>query len=152
LIDDVTGGMDVLAQAKGLELTGHVESDVPARLSGDRQRLRQILINLVGNAIKFTDEGMVRTRAYRPDAAYWALEVSDTGCGIPPEAQGYIFDPFRQVEDPTTRKRTGAGLGLSITKQLVTLMGGEITLASEVGRGSAFTVVLPLAPIRGELP
>jgi signal transduction histidine kinase len=152
LLDGVQDVMGVLAQAKGLELTSHVADDVPTTLSGDRQRLHQILINLVSNAIKFTEQGTVRVRAYRPDAAHWALEVSDTGCGISPEAQSYIFDPFGQVDDPVTREHTGFGLGLSIVKQLVTLMGGEITLASKVGRGSTFSVVLPLAPPQEAAP
>jgi signal transduction histidine kinase len=152
LIDDVQGVMGVLAQTKGLELTSHIAGEVPATLSGDRQRLHQILVNLVGNAIKFTEEGTVQVCVYRPDAAHWALEVSDTGYGIPPEAQSYIFDPFRQADDSVTRGHTGSGLGLSIVKQLTTLMGGEITLASEVGRGSTFTIVLPLIPTQEESP
>jgi len=152
LIDDVQGVMGVLAQTKGLELTSHITDEVPATLSGDRQRLHQILVNLVGNAIKFTEEGTVQVYVYRPDAAHWALEVSDTGYGIPPEAQSYIFDPFRQADDSVTRGHTGSGLGLSIVKQLTTLMGGEITLASEVGRGSTFTIVLPLIPTQEESP
>lgn len=144
LIDSVHGVMSVLAQTKGLKLTGHIAEDVPATLFGDRQRLHQILVNLVSNAIKFTDQGTVHMRAYRPDADHWALEVSDTGRGIPAEAQAYIFEPFWQGDDSPAREYTGAGLGLSIAKQLTTLMGGEIRLASEVGRGSTFTVVLPL--------
>jgi len=144
LIDSVHGVMSVLAQAKGLKLTGHIADDVPATLFGDRQRLHQILVNLVSNAIKFTDQGTVHVRAYRPDADHWALEVSDTGRGIPAEAQAYIFKPFWQVDDSPGREYTGAGLGLSIVKQLTALMGGEIKLMSEVGRGSTFTVVLPL--------
>lgn len=146
LLDDVVDGMKVLAQARGLELTSRIEPDVPTTLSGDQQRLRQILINLAGNAIKFTDEGVVRMRVYRPDGTHWAMEVSDTGRGISPSAQEYIFEPFRRADDPTMRKRVGAGLGLSITKQLVTLMDGTIGLASQVGHGSTFTVVLPIVP------
>jgi signal transduction histidine kinase len=145
LIDGVQSVMGVLAQAKGLELTSYIADDVPATLSGDRQRLHQILVNLVGNAIKFTEQGAVHVRAYRPNASHWALEVSDTGRGIPSEAQARIFDPFRQADDLVTREHAGFGLGLSIVRQLITMMGGEITLASEVGRGSTFTVLLPLA-------
>ena len=150
LIDDVLGLMDVLAQAKGLELTSHITDDVPATLPGDQQRLHQILINLIGNAIKFTDEGSVRVRVCRSNATQWALQVSDTGCGIPLEAQSYIFDPFQQVDGSATREHTGSGLGLSIVRQLAALMGGEITLTSKVGEGSTFTVTLPLVPIQEE--
>jgi PAS domain S-box-containing protein len=146
LIGDVMNTMEGLAQAKNLKLTSHIAEDVPARLSGDQQRLRQILINLVSNAIKFTDRGTVKVRVYRPDAAHWALEVSDTGRGIPADAQAYVFDRFRQVDDPATRTQVGAGLGLSIVKQMAALMGGEVALKSEVGKGSTFTVVLPLVP------
>jgi PAS domain S-box-containing protein len=153
LLDGVQDVMGVLAQAKGLELTSQVADDVPATLPGDRQRLHQILVNLVSNAIKFTEQGTVHVRVYRPDAAHWALEVSDTGCGISPEAQSHIFDPFGQVDDSvTTREHTGFGLGLSIVRQLIVLMGGEIRLASKVGRGSTFTVLLPLAPTQEASP
>jgi PAS domain S-box-containing protein len=150
LITSVMDVMEVLAQSKGLELTSHTTDGVPPTLPGDRQRLHQILINLVGNAIKFTDEGSVHIRIYHPNATHWAMEVSDTGCGIPLEAQSYIFDPFRQVDGSTTREHTGSGLGLSIVKQLTTLMGGEITLKSKTGKGSTFTVILPLVPIQEE--
>jgi signal transduction histidine kinase len=80
----------------------------------------------------------------RVDGARWSLQVSDTGIGIPPDEQPYVFDMFRQVEGLTTRRQGGAGLGLSIVKQLVTLMGGTIQLASQVGAGTTFTIVLPL--------
>lgn len=147
LVDNVIGAMGVLAHTKGLELTSHLADDLPATLLGDQQRLRQILFNLVNNAIKFTDKGAVRVRIYQPDADHWALAVSDTGRGIPPKAQSYIFEPFRQVDEPPTRDYTGAGLGLSIVKQLTEIMGGDIVLESEVGRGSTFTVILPLVPL-----
>jgi PAS domain S-box-containing protein len=136
--------MDVMARTKGLALTSRIADDVPATLYGDQQRLHQILINLVNNAIKFTDHGTVSMRFYMPDANHWAVAVSDTGHGIPTEAQTYIFEPFRQANDPITRNSKGAGLGLSIVKQLVTLMQGKITLESQIGRGSTFTIVLPL--------
>jgi len=150
LIDDVMGMMDVLAQAKKLELTSHIADDVPSALPGDRQRLHQILINLVGNAIKFTDEGSIRVHVYRPNTSQWALKVSDTGCGISLDAQSYIFDPFQQVDGSATREHVGSGLGLSIVKQLTALMGGKITLTSQVGEGSTFTITLPLVPIQEE--
>jgi signal transduction histidine kinase len=146
LVNDVIGVMDVLAQPKGLELTSHIADDLPTTLLGDRRRLHQILINLVGNAIKFTEEGTVHVRAYRPDESHWALEVSDTGRGISPEAQSYIFEPFRQADEPLVREYTGAGLGLSIVKQLTEMMKGEVKLESELERGSTFTIVLPIVP------
>lgn len=146
LINDAVGVMDVLAQAKGLELTSHMGDNLPNTLFGDRQRLHQILVNLMGNAIKFTEQGTVRVRAYRLDTDRWALEVSDTGRGIPPEARSYIFEPFRRADESPTREYTGAGLGLSIVKQLTEMMGGEIMIESGVGRGTTFTVALPLVP------
>jgi signal transduction histidine kinase len=106
--------------------------------------LRQILINLVNNAIKFTEAGKIQVHLYCPSPYCWAIKVSDTGSGIPSEAQDHIFEPFRQVDGSITRKHGGAGLGLSIVKQLITLMEGQITLESELGRGSTFTVSFPL--------
>jgi PAS domain S-box-containing protein len=143
LIEEVTSAMGVLAQDRGLELAGHVGDDVPPSATGDREKLSQVLFNLVGNAIKFTEEGSVQVRAFVTDEAHWALAVSDTGRGIPEDAQGVIFEPFRQVEGTSA---AGVGLGLTIVKQLVDLMGGEIHLESEVDKGSTFTVVLPIAP------
>jgi signal transduction histidine kinase len=93
----------------------------------------------------------VQVRLYCPDAGHWALQVSDTGPGIPAEAQIYIFEPFRQVDGSITRVHTGAGLGLSIVKQLATLMKAHITLESSVGEGSSFTVLLPLEPIQEKI-
>jgi signal transduction histidine kinase len=144
IVDDTISKLNVLAQAKGLTLTTDIAPDVPVLLSGDPARLQQILVNLVSNAIKFTRAGEVQVRLYRPDPGHWALQVCDTGPGIPAEAQTYIFEAFRQVDGSATRLHTGTGLGLSIVKQLTTLMGGEVILESEVGRGSIFTVQLPL--------
>jgi PAS domain S-box-containing protein len=146
LIDGVKGVMDMMAHNKGLELTTHVADDVPAILEGDWQRLHQILINFANNAIKFTQEGSVDISVYMHDADHWAMAVADTGIGIPEDAQQYIFEPFRQVDDSATREYGGAGLGLSIVKQLVTMMGGWIELESTEGKGSTFTVILPLVP------
>jgi signal transduction histidine kinase len=152
VLDHTVAKLSVLAQAKGLTLTAGMAADVPETLSGDPARVQQVLVNLVSNAIKFTQAGTVQVRLYRPDAIYWAMEVSDTGPGIPFEAQAYIFEPFRQVDGSMTRAHIGAGLGLSIVKQLTTLMGGQVTLESEVGRGSTFTVQLPLSPIQKRIP
>ncbi|MFL7792795.1 MAG: sensor histidine kinase [Anaerolineae bacterium] len=146
LVDGVKGVMDMMAHNKGLELTTCVADDVPNRLQGDWQRLHQILINFSNNAVKFTQEGSVNVRVYMHDADHWAMAVADTGIGIPEDAQQYIFEPFRQVDDSATREYGGAGLGLSIVKQLVTLMGGWIELESKEGEGSTFTVILPLKP------
>ncbi|HEX9926897.1 MAG TPA: ATP-binding protein [Anaerolineae bacterium] len=133
-----------LARNKGLNLVTNIAADVPELVSGDSDQVQQILVNLVGNAIKFTNEGAVTVTFYCSDPTHWALQVTDTGPGIPADAQAYIFEPFRQVDGSMTRQHQGAGLGLSIVKQLVDLMGGQITVASKVGQGSTFTVVLPL--------
>jgi PAS domain S-box-containing protein len=144
IIQQVEANMRILAGNKGLRLSSEIAPNLPATIVGDERRLKQILINLVGNAIKFTETGEVQIKAFCVDANHWAMQVRDTGMGIPSGAQGYIFEPFRQVENLLTRNHRGAGLGLSITRQLVELMGGEINLESEVGRGSTFTVWLPI--------
>jgi PAS domain S-box-containing protein len=145
LVDGVREMMEITAHTKNLALTSHVADDVPPTIKGDFQRLQQILVNLTSNALKFTDEGEVALRAYIPDPDHWALAVSDTGCGISEEGQKIVFEPFRRGEE-VAQKYGGAGLGLSIAKQLVELMGGEIQLESHVGKGSTFTVVLPIQP------
>jgi PAS domain S-box-containing protein len=147
LVDDTLAKLSVLAQTKGLRLTSDIAADVPITLLGDVARLQQILVNLISNAIKFTQTGAVRVWLYCPDPDHWALRVCDTGTGIPREAQVYIFEPFRQVDGSETRAHKGTGLGLSIVKQLTILMGGEVTLESEPGQGSTFTISLPLQPI-----
>lgn len=141
---DLHSTMDVLAESKNLALSTEIDPALPEKICGDRQRLHQIMVNLVNNAFKFTEEGGIYIRMYRPDIHHWAIDVMDTGPGIPKEAQQYIFEPFRQVDGSTTRKYKGAGLGLSIVLQLTRLMGGEVRLESEVGHGSTFTIVLPL--------
>jgi two-component system sensor histidine kinase ResE len=144
LIDSVQTIMTLAARRKGLELTTSISDAVPAMFYGDFQRLCQIVINLVDNAVKFTDSGAVHVEVYKPDVHHWAVRVSDTGCGIPPEAREDVFVRFRQADSSMQREHRGAGLGLSIVRQLVDRMEGEIKLESEVGRGSTFTVVLPL--------
>jgi signal transduction histidine kinase len=151
MVDQVEAEMSVLARAKGLALTTNITSDVPAILSGDEGRLRQILVNLVSNAIKFTQAGGVQIHIYCPDRDHWAMQVTDTGPGIPSEAHEYIFEPFRQVDGSVTRQYIGTGLGLSIVKQLTSLMAGRITLDSQIGQGSTFTVLLPLLLIQEKI-
>ncbi|MGH9713455.1 MAG: response regulator [Candidatus Acidiferrales bacterium] len=130
------------AHEKGVELAWRVGADVPEFLSGDLSRLRQIVVNLIGNALKFTERGEVVLEVEKEDAADEALllhfKVKDTGIGIAPEKQKLIFDAFTQADGSTTRKYGGTGLGLAITSQIVELMGGKIWLESELGRGSTF--------------
>ena len=150
LLKQSTAGTEILAKKKGLQLITSIDPNFPQELRGDERRLRQIIINLTGNAIKFTKEGSVRVNFLHPTNEHWAIQVMDTGLGIPRDAQVYIFEPFRQVDDSITRDNRGIGLGLSITKQLVDIMGGRITLESEVGKGSAFTILLPINKGTGE--
>lgn len=149
-LEKASASLSVQAIKKGLLFIAEHSPDLPKKLFGDSRRLQQIIINLAGNAIKFTERGEVRVRLERPAPDQWAIIVSDTGAGIPKEAQGYIFEPFRQVDNRITRENRGSGLGLSITKHLVELMGGQIALDSEVGKGSVFTVTLPILDSAGE--
>ena len=140
----LTVALQPSAQAKGLEFTLSVAPELPSQLLGDQKRIRQILTNLIGNAIKFTATGSVTAQIQRPDPQHWSIQVTDTGPGMPPEVQARIFEAFWQADGSPTRQHKGYGLGLSIVKQLTDLMGGEISVQSEVNRGSTFRVVLPL--------
>jgi PAS domain S-box-containing protein len=144
MIRTVCHTMDVVAREKGLELSCRIDEDMPHTLHGDEQRLYQVFVNLISNAIKFTESGNVTVHAHLSDPRHWALEVADTGVGIPAEAHSRIFEPFELAQDPSRRKQAGAGLGLSIVKHIVRLMQGEISLESQVGQGSKFTITLPL--------
>lgn len=144
LLLDSASRLSILAEEKEIEFIQYIDPDLPVTLVGDPVRLQQILINLVGNAIKFTPEGHVTVSVYRVDAHEWALSVKDTGPGIPAEAHEYIFEPFRQVDGTITRVHEGSGLGLSIVSQLVALMNGRVDLESEMGQGSLVTVILPI--------
>jgi len=148
LIQSAISGLDILAQKKGLSFSVQVEPNLPEVLYGDDRRIRQIIINLIGNAIKFTKEGSVRLHVSRPDENHWEIQVADTGAGIPKEEQALIFEPFRQLNSSVTRDNRGVGLGLSITKQLVDLMHGRIVLESEPGQGSKFIILLPIIHTR----
>ncbi len=140
----VTASIALLCSNKGLTFETCLAPELPEEMYADDQRLQEILLNLAGNAVKFTQKGGVTIRLFLCDQEHWAMQVEDTGAGIPPEAHSYIFEPFRQVDNAITHQNRGTGLGLSITKHLTELMGGSIQLESEVGRGSKFTVVLPI--------
>ncbi len=141
-LGDTLRTLGIRADQKGLELVGHVASDVPARLVGDGPRLRQVIVNLVGNAIKFTERGEVvvdvEKEAQEGSEATLRFLVADTGIGIPPDKQQLIFEAFAQADSSTTRQYGGTGLGLSISAELVQMMGGRLTVESEPGRGSRF--------------
>ena len=141
------------AHAKGLELACAIELDVPGTVRGDPMRLRQVLINFVGNAIKFTDSGevIVRVRTAAEEGVL-RFEVIDTGIGISNEAQTRIFNAFNQADSFTTRKYGGTGLGLAICRQLSTLMGGEIGVHSEVNCGSTFWFEVRLESVADAAP
>jgi len=130
------------AQKKHLKLSWQIDHDIPSYLLGDPIRLRQIVVNLVGNAVKFTEQGSIKVcvalEDQRVDLHGLSVTVHDTGIGIAPEVQAHIFDAFSQADGSTTRKYGGTGLGLAIVKQLVTLMGGNIKLWSHPGEGSIF--------------
>ncbi|MBI5952574.1 MAG: PAS domain S-box protein [Chloroflexi bacterium] len=138
------GQLSILAESKKLEFSATISDDMPVSIVGDSQRMKQILVNLISNAIKFTEEGSVRVRIDRLDSTWWRMEVADTGPGIPANSIQTIFEPFRQLPEANRVMRKGYGLGLSITKQLIRLMGGDIVVESEVGKGTTFTATLPL--------
>jgi signal transduction histidine kinase/DNA-binding response OmpR family regulator len=146
LIEDITELLAPRAQARKIEIAAYVDDRLPMHLIGDAARLRQVLLNLAGNAIKFTSTGGV---ALIVEPAIWPNEISflvrDTGIGIAPEAQQRIFREFEQADDRIARSYGGTGLGLSISERIVKRMGGRITLESTPGVGSTFTVTLPLA-------
>jgi signal transduction histidine kinase len=136
--------LSVLAEAKKLEFIKEITEEIPQSIVGDSQRLKQILVNLLGNAIKFTESGSVSARIYRKPETKWCIQVSDSGPGIPEESLQVIFEPFRQLDHAAKHIRKGYGLGLSISKQIVELMEGEIKVESTLGKGTSFTVTLPL--------
>ncbi len=148
LLDEIIGLIGPQASRKGLDIGFDMERDLPNFVRGDRNRLQQVMVNLVGNAIKFTDAGEVTIRIDRPehpvgDRPELIFEVRDTGIGIPDNAHQRIFEPFLQADGSTTRKYGGTGLGLAICKQLVEFMGGQIGVRSTPGAGSTFWLRLP---------
>ena len=145
VLGSVCSQLSVLAEAKNLEFNATISDNLPIALVGDSQRLKQILVNLISNAIKFTQTGSVTVEiAALPSQTEWMMRVTDTGPGIPEESLNTVFEPFKQLADAHKSLRKGYGLGLSITRQLIRLMGGNITLESTVGKGTTFTAILPL--------
>jgi len=142
-LSDFSSMVVVRAQSKELKYTCEIESNIPEYIIGDPSRIRQVLLNLVGNAIKFTKSGGVKVKATK-NVDTIKFEIKDTGIGIPSEKQQMLFQKFSQIDSSTTRLYGGSGLGLAISKQLVKLMGGEIGVQSTVGNGSTFWFTIPL--------
>jgi CheY-like chemotaxis protein len=142
------------AKSKGLQLRSYVDPGVPLRLRGDPLRVRQVLVNLLGNALKFTERGVIECRISRiPDPSAGIVlqfTIRDTGIGIAPEKQRSIFEAFEQADSSTTRKYGGTGLGLAISSRLVELMGGRIWVDSQPGQGSSFHWTARFATVAGQ--
>ncbi|MBI5185723.1 MAG: hypothetical protein HZA01_08360 [Nitrospinae bacterium] len=145
IINDLDSLFSGMSQKKGILLNAHIAPDVPRLVLGDGYRLRQILMNLLSNALKFTEKGEVNFRALMERGACPMIrfEVEDTGIGIPLERMQDLFQPFTQADSSTTRKFGGSGLGLSITRKLVEMMDGEMQAIRRPAGGSIFTVILP---------
>ncbi|MGM0638106.1 MAG: ATP-binding protein [Pseudomonadota bacterium] len=152
LIDGVVALLAPRASARGVALLTRVDPHLPARVLADPGRLRQVLINLVSNAVKFTQQGEIRLEVGPERGGRLRFEVVDTGCGIAPDQLSRIFEPFRQGDASTARRFGGTGLGLAICRRLVEAMGGRIEVASEPGVGSRFWFVLPLMAAEGPDP
>jgi PAS domain S-box-containing protein len=158
-LETVEAAADIVAtqaHRKNVELITFVDPAIPHALWGDPNRLRQILLNLLGNAVKFTESGRIVVRAMlderRREAMRLRFEVEDTGIGIAPESQQRLFSPFEQLDQSTSRRYGGTGLGLSISRRLVALMGGTMGLSSDVGQGSTFWFDAVFPAIEGEPP
>ncbi|MGZ5050429.1 MAG: response regulator [Methylobacter sp.] len=165
LVEEVCTLLSSHAHSKGLELNCFLPTNLPQRWHGDPMRIRQVLTNLIGNAVKFTEKGEVSVRvsataesvpdrslAYTPSMAILRFEVADTGIGITAEAQTRLFQAFSQADSSTSRRYGGTGLGLSISKDLVALMDGSIGVESALGQGANFWFTLPLVPMDNDIP
>lgn len=150
LVDNVQDLMSKVAADRGLNLTSEIDPALPTALSGDANRLQQIMVNLLNNAIKFTDHGSIHLRLLMLRGNHWAIEVQDSGRGIPEQDRSVIFEAFEQADTSSTREHGGVGLGLSIVNNLAALMGGDVSLRSTLGEGSTFTVTLPLVAVELE--
>jgi two-component system sensor histidine kinase RpfC len=148
LLDSIEGMFSLHAGAKGIKFVTTVDDRVPDQIACDKQRLRQVLVNLIGNAVKFTDKGRIDVKVGLVESAGTddgiRFEVIDTGKGIKKEFHEHIFDRFRQADDTAQRRHGGTGLGTAIAKNLVELMGGQIGMESHYGFGSRFWFTIPL--------
>ncbi len=151
LLFELVDAFVAVADGKGLVLSSHIAEDVPIGLHGDMPRLRQVLTNLVGNAIKFTDTGAVSVSVGRLDGQRLRFAVQDTGIGLAPGEGARIFDAFAQVDVSHSRRHGGTGLGLAISRQIIALMGGGIGVDSTLGQGSTFWFEVPFQPARQAL-
>ena len=152
LIDDAIAVHDLTAEGKGLILTREIPATFPSQLSGDAFRLRQILLNFLGNACKFSDQGTITVRVSAVDqigdSVLVRIEVEDQGIGISAEQQSYLFQAFTQGDGSMSRKYGGSGLGLIICKRLANLMGGDVGMVSQEGRGSTFWATIRLKLVK----
>lgn len=146
LVETWRGQMGVLAQQKGLTFNVTIDPALPQMVNTDAERLSQITINLLSNAFKFTEKGNV-TLSVKPVSDQLQIDVTDTGIGIPPHALNYIFEEFRQLDGSSQRAYGGTGLGLAIVRNLCRMMDGSVRVRSDLGKGSTFTVTVPLQPV-----
>lgn len=147
LVQSLVSQMSSLIQQKKLDFVVNVDPLLPSQLNGDPDLIERIATNLLSNAIKFTEQGSVTLSLQLASNNRWELSIADTGIGIPPHAQNYIFDPFRQLDGSSQRAYSGTGLGLTIVRELTLAMGGRVNLQSHVGSGSIFTISLPLVMV-----
>jgi signal transduction histidine kinase len=143
-LDEIVAQTQALAIEKSLEYITELDPRMPEWIVGDAARLKQVAINLLSNAFKFTDHGHVRIQIRKHGRDAWQLNIEDTGIGIASHMQETIFEEFRQVDSSSARKQGGTGLGLSIVRKLCLMMGGNVRVKSKPGKGSVFTVTLPL--------
>lgn len=144
ITDSIHATLHFHAAKKNLEFVQDIDPNLPEQILGDVYWLRQIVVNLLNNAVKFTSNGQVRLNFKLADDKHWMIEVSDDGIGISPEDQALIFEAFQQSNNPIARKQYGSGLGLSIVRELTRMMQGRIELDSELDKGSTFRIILPL--------
>lgn len=142
--DDILQSVKSLTAKKPITFETHYFEDTPEYLTIDTSKIQQIIVNLVGNAVKYTPTGVIRIEVGMKNAVNWFFCVRDTGIGMSPDTLSHLFEAYNRVKDSTTQAIEGTGLGLSITKQLVDFLEGQIEVVSELGKGSAFTIILPI--------